>query len=243
MSELHPHYIPLTTYLPYPFTYSCDFVWKTKICHRLCPHANTCTVHHTGAGVCGAGSGYLAASALVQRGAPRHYIHTYTIFWSIIFPCIYKYMYYTTQVLEYAAQVADILRYLHLCNVVHRDIKPENLLVDSRGLLKVVCSVLQCVASCCSVLHWIARRFARAAQDRLQCVAARCNHLLVYPRGLLKCDCSLLQSVAVINSLIRAGYFKTAVLSVHSTGRSIRQQYISVCYVVLQWLIRAGCSR
>jgi len=33
------------------------------------------------------------------------------------------------QVLEYAAQVADILRYLHLCNVVHRDIKPENLLV------------------------------------------------------------------------------------------------------------------
>jgi len=51
-------------------------------------------------------------------------------------------MYYTTQVLEYSAQVADILRYLHLCNVVHRDIKPENLLVDSRGLLKVVCSVL-----------------------------------------------------------------------------------------------------
>jgi serine/threonine protein kinase len=27
------------------------------------------------------------------------------------------------KVLEYSAQVADILRYLHLCNVVHRDIK------------------------------------------------------------------------------------------------------------------------
>ena len=80
-------------------------------------------------------------------------------------------MYYTTQVLEYAAQVADILRYLHLCNVVHRDIKPENLLVDSRGLLKVVCSVLQRVAACCSVLQRVAvtcssirAGFARAAR-------------------------------------------------------------------------------
>lgn len=34
-------------------------------------------------------------------------------------------------------QVADVLRYLHLCNVVHRDIKPENLLVDSKGCLKL----------------------------------------------------------------------------------------------------------
>mmetsp|Transcript_49517 Transcript_49517/g.116728 ORF Transcript_49517/g.116728 Transcript_49517/m.116728 type:complete len:764 (+) Transcript_49517:206-2497(+) len=43
----------------------------------------------------------------------------------------------TRQVLEYTAQVADVLRYLHLCNVVHRDIKPENLLVDSKGCLKL----------------------------------------------------------------------------------------------------------
>jgi len=48
------------------------------------------------------------------------------------------------EVLEYAAQVADILRYLHLCNVVHRDIKPENLLVDSRGLLKLADFGLAC---------------------------------------------------------------------------------------------------
>ena len=48
------------------------------------------------------------------------------------------------QVLEYSAQVADILRYLHLCNVVHRDIKPENLLVDSRGLLKLADFGLAC---------------------------------------------------------------------------------------------------
>ena len=41
----------------------------------------------------------------------------------------YHYICVLIQVLEYAAQVADILRYLHLCNVVHRDIKPENLLV------------------------------------------------------------------------------------------------------------------
>lgn len=46
--------------------------------------------------------------------------------------------------LEYSAQVADILRYLHLCNVVHRDIKPENLLVDSRGLLKLADFGLAC---------------------------------------------------------------------------------------------------
>ena len=46
--------------------------------------------------------------------------------------------------LEYSAQVADILRYLHLCNVVYRDIKPENLLVDSRGLLKLADFGLAC---------------------------------------------------------------------------------------------------
>ena len=50
----------------------------------------------------------------------------------------------TLQVLEFSAQVADILRYLHLCNVVHRDIKPENLLVDSRGLLKLADFGLAC---------------------------------------------------------------------------------------------------
>lgn len=47
-------------------------------------------------------------------------------------------------VLEFSSQVADILRYLHLCNVVHRDIKPENLLVDQRGTLKLADFGLAC---------------------------------------------------------------------------------------------------
>eukprot|EP00291_Cryptomonas_curvata_P001308 CAMPEP_0172198500 /NCGR_PEP_ID=MMETSP1050-20130122/28125_1 /TAXON_ID=233186 /ORGANISM="Cryptomonas curvata, Strain CCAP979/52" /LENGTH=1002 /DNA_ID=CAMNT_0012875335 /DNA_START=44 /DNA_END=3055 /DNA_ORIENTATION=- len=49
-------------------------------------------------------------------------------------------------VLQFAAQVADILRYLHLCRVVHRDLKPENLLVDSAAgsILKLADFGLAC---------------------------------------------------------------------------------------------------
>jgi len=79
-------------------------------------------VHHTCAGVCGALGRYLVVSAFVQRGAPRHDIHPCIIFLSIIFACIYEYIFYPTQLLEPAAQGAEILRCLHLCNVAHRDI-------------------------------------------------------------------------------------------------------------------------
>jgi serine/threonine protein kinase len=41
-------------------------------------------------------------------------------------------------------QVADILRYLHLCAVVHRDIKPENLLIHTNGTLKLADFGLAC---------------------------------------------------------------------------------------------------
>ena len=46
--------------------------------------------------------------------------------------------------LGYTAQVADILRYLHLCSVVHRDIKPENLLMHTNGTVKLADFGLAC---------------------------------------------------------------------------------------------------
>jgi serine/threonine protein kinase len=46
--------------------------------------------------------------------------------------------------LGYIAQVADILRYLHLCSVVHRDIKPENLLMHTQGTVKLADFGLAC---------------------------------------------------------------------------------------------------
>jgi len=47
-------------------------------------------------------------------------------------------------VLEFTAQVSDILRYLHLCSVVHRDIKPENLLMHTNNTLKLADFGLAC---------------------------------------------------------------------------------------------------
>jgi len=46
--------------------------------------------------------------------------------------------------LGFIAQVADILRYLHLCSVVHRDIKPENLLMHTQGTVKLADFGLAC---------------------------------------------------------------------------------------------------
>lgn len=40
-------------------------------------------------------------------------------------------------VLQYIAQMADALSYLHSKHVIHRDIKPENLLLGIRGELKI----------------------------------------------------------------------------------------------------------
>ena len=39
--------------------------------------------------------------------------------------------------IQYIAQMADALAYLHSKHVIHRDIKPENLLLGINGELKI----------------------------------------------------------------------------------------------------------
>lgn len=43
----------------------------------------------------------------------------------------------STDLVQYIAQMADALAYLHSKHVIHRDIKPENLLLGINGELKI----------------------------------------------------------------------------------------------------------
>ncbi|BFZ08383.1 hypothetical protein BsWGS_11422 [Bradybaena similaris] len=42
-----------------------------------------------------------------------------------------------TQVLAWLGQIADALRYLHVCRVIHRDLKTDNVFLDDRNNVKV----------------------------------------------------------------------------------------------------------
>ena len=76
---------------------------------------------------------YLLVSEIVSGGSLNEVIHQKP-------PVIMSHK----TALGYTAQVADILRYLHLCSVVHRDIKPENLLMHTNGTLKLADFGLAC---------------------------------------------------------------------------------------------------
>jgi serine/threonine protein kinase len=76
---------------------------------------------------------YLLVSEIVPGGSLNEVIHQKP-------PVIMS----LKTVLGYIAQVADILRYLHLCSVVHRDIKPENLLMHTQGTVKLADFGLAC---------------------------------------------------------------------------------------------------
>ena len=85
--------------------------------------------------------------------------------------------------------------------------------------------MLQCVAVCCSVLHWVLRQQVGV----LQCVAVCCSVLhrvLRQQVGVLKCIavcCSLLQCVAVCCSVFQCVAVCCSVL-----------QCVAVCCSVLQ---------